>query len=536
MKKYISNILASLILVAALTSCEGEKDLIIIEGNLPIKSETLYMVGDATPNGWSIDSPTPLEAIGDDPLVFCWEGTLYKGEIKLCLTPGSWDAPFIRPIHDGDEIGANDLSNVAFQMHAGDPDEKWHVVEAGTYHLTFDLRNWTMSSAFLGGMEAPAKDPIPADALYIVGDATPTGWNIDSPTLLTRTADYIFEYEGELYAGELKACTEVGSWDVPFVRPESEGVLIGKDGIGSDTFMYIANPDNKWRVTDSGVYHITFDLENYTIKTEYKGEIKVDNTPIESETLYMIGDATPGGWSMDDATAFTVSASNKYIFTWEGDLVQGNMKACLEPDPTFSCPFLRPEAPGCKISSAGVESSTFVYTVAPDDQWQVVEAGKYKVSFDLEHRTISVEFISGGSSSGNENGNDEESGDDKGGSDDKAPLESETLYMIGDATPGGWSMDDATALTPSADDKYIFSWTGTLEIGEMKACLTPDGTFSCPFVRPTIDGCVINENGVASPDFVYTTSPDNKWRVEKAGKYTIMFNFKSWTIEAKYLD
>ena len=37
-----------------LTACEDEKDLVIYEGDLPIKTSTLYMVGDATPNGWSI--------------------------------------------------------------------------------------------------------------------------------------------------------------------------------------------------------------------------------------------------------------------------------------------------------------------------------------------------------------------------------------------------------------------------------------------------------------------------------------------------
>lgn len=526
MKKIISYTLTTLTLISAMTSCEGEKDLIIIEGNLPIKTSTLYMVGDATPNGWSIDSPTPLEALDEDPLVFTWEGALYKGEIKLCLTPGSWDAPFIRPLNNGNEIGTAEISNVAFQMHAGDPDEKWVVTEPGNYLLTFDLRNWTMSSSYLGGVEAPAKEPIVTDVLYIVGDATPTGWNIDAPTLLTKTADYIFEYEGELYAGELKACTETGSWDAPFVRPESEGVVISKDGIESDTFMYIANPDNKWRVADSGIYHLTFDLQNYTIKSEYKGEIVNDNTPIESPTLYMIGDATPGGWSMDEATAFTQSTSNKYIFTWEGSLVQGNMKACLEPDPTFSCPFLRPSTAGCQISSKGVESPDFVYTVAPDDQWQIVESGKYRITFDLEHYTIAVKYLSG----------DNQDGDDDDNDDTKQPIESATLYMIGDSTPGGWSMDDATALSVSADDKYVFTWAGTLSTGEMKACLEPDGTFSCPFLRPTTNGCAINEKGVASPDFVYTTSPDDKWRVEKAGTYSITFNLKSWTIEVKYLD
>ncbi|MDE6305283.1 MAG: SusF/SusE family outer membrane protein, partial [Muribaculaceae bacterium] len=72
----IFSVAVGLGLALGLSGCEGEKDLIIIEGNLPIKTSALYMVGDATPNGWSIDNPTPLTAEGEDPLIFSWEGEL----------------------------------------------------------------------------------------------------------------------------------------------------------------------------------------------------------------------------------------------------------------------------------------------------------------------------------------------------------------------------------------------------------------------------------------------------------------------------
>lgn len=118
------SLLSGLIVMMGLAGCEGEKDLIIIEGNLPIKTSTLYMVGDATPNGWSIDSPTPLTATEADPLVFEWEGQLNTGEMKLCLTTGSWDSPFIRPLNAGDIIGKSGVEETQFKMHAGDPDDK----------------------------------------------------------------------------------------------------------------------------------------------------------------------------------------------------------------------------------------------------------------------------------------------------------------------------------------------------------------------------------------------------------------------------
>ncbi|MDE6494903.1 MAG: SusF/SusE family outer membrane protein [Duncaniella sp.] len=515
--KNILYAITGLAMASAVTGCDGEKDLIIIDGNLPIKTSTLYMVGDATPNGWSIDAPTGLEASEEDPLVFTWEGNLNVGEMKLCLTTGSWDAAFIRPMNNGDEIGKAEISKAEFQMHSGDPDEKWKVTEAGVYHLTFDLRNWTMSSSWLKGQDTPEAEPIETDVLYIVGDATAAGWNIDAPAALEKKSEYVFEFEGPLVAGEFKACISTGDWGVKFIRPLADGCKIDKSGVESEDFVFVANPDNKWRVADAGIYHLTFDLEKYTITAIFKEELNNDKNPIESATLYMIGDATPGGWSMDDATAYTVSDDNKYIFSWEGELVEGNMKACLEPDGTFSCPFIRPATANCEISKSGVASPDFVYTTNPDDQWRVTEAGTYRITFDLENRTISVKSIAGSD-------------------DETEPLETATLYIIGDATPGGWSMDDLTALTADSNDRYVFTWEGNLKIGEMKACLQPDGTFSCPFLRPTVDGCKIGESGVASSDLIYTTDPDNKWKVEKEGRYKLTFNLKKWTIEANYLD
>jgi len=194
-------------------------------------------------------------------------------------------------------------------------------------------------------------------------------------------------------AGDFKACVSTGDWGVKFIRPLSDGCKIDKSGGESDDFVFVANPDNKWHVADAGIYHLTFNLENYTITVEFKEELANDRKPIESATLYMIGDATPGGWSMDDATAYTVSDDNKYIFTWEGELVEGNMKACLEPDGTFSCPFLRPSADGCKIGESGVASSDLIYTTDPDNKWKVEKEGRYKLTFNLKKWTIEAAYL-----------------------------------------------------------------------------------------------------------------------------------------------
>ncbi len=480
-----------------LTSCEGEKELVIIDGNLPIKTSTLYMVGDATPNGWSLDASTPLTASDEDPLIFFWEGPLNVGEMKLCLATSSWDVPFIRPLNAGQEINKVGLTDETFKMNAGNPDDKWKVSESGIYNLRFDLRNWTMSASFIRNQDSPVIEPIETDVLYIVGDFN--GWNIENPTPLEKKSDYIFEYEGPFTTGEMKACLSTGSWDVSFIRPETNGCKIDKTGVESSNFVYTANPDNKWKIEESGIYRITFDLQNWTIAVEYTGEFK------PSPRLYMIGEATDGGWSWDAATVIEATTANEKIFVWEGELGRGTFKASEIKD--FGAPFYRPTTPNCEVSDKGVASTEMVFTESPDDQWLVTLAGKYRLTFNTDDMTFNAEFLSESSSF-------------------------PSLYMIGESTEGGWSLDNATEITTTTENVYI--WEGLLKEGTFKACFTKD--FSAPFYRPSIANCEVSENGVANNNMVFTTDPDDQWKVVKAGKYRLTFNIAEMTFDAIYLE
>lgn len=391
LNKLFTAIVSVLLLTLGLTACESEKELVIIEGELPIKTENLYMLGDATPNGWDNGNPTPLQASEADPLTFTWEGDLRKGEIKLCLVPGSWDVPFIRPEMNGREISKADITDEKFQMHAGDPDEKWRVVDAGTYRLTFDLRHWTMSTTFLAEPPAPSKKPIDTEVLYMVGDATPNGWNIDAPYALDKQSQYVFTYEGPLMGGEMKLCTSTGDWGVPFIRPTFGDCKITKDGVESSEFIYVNDPDDKWRVQDAGIYRLTFDLEHYTIAAEYKGDLPAqEKEPIVADVVYIVGDATPNGWSIDEP--FALTKVSDYVFVYEGELVPGEMKACTSTG-SWDVPFIRPTFGDCKINKGGVESPDFVYTTGPDDKWRIEVSGQYRITFDLEHWTVKVEAL-----------------------------------------------------------------------------------------------------------------------------------------------
>lgn len=382
LKQFSLSLFIFSLLMTLFTGCDGEKDLKIIDGNLPIKTSTLFMVGDATPNGWSMDNPTPFTQNADDPMLFTWEGTLNMGEMKLCLQSGSWDNPFIRPANNLEAISKSNISGQTFAMWAGDPDNKWKVTDAGKYRLTFDMRNWTMSTEYLGEKEKPAAEPISLEHLYAIGSATPGGWAWDQAAELRKESDYIFIYEGELNAGEIKFSGEK-SWDGSFIHCPSDGVKINKDGVEDEKFEYYAGGnDNKWKVEVQGKYRLTLDLEHWTIKSEFLGELQKETH------IYMIGDATAGGWAWDKAQEFTQDASNKDVFTWEGQLTEGTFKMSEEKD--FNAPFYRPSSANVTVDASGVSASDMVFTASPDDKWKVTEAGTYQITIDINNKTIKV--------------------------------------------------------------------------------------------------------------------------------------------------
>lgn len=378
-------------LVALVVSgCQSEKPYVTIEGELPIKTNTLYMVGDATPAGWSIDNPAPLVQNETDKLLFEWEGNLYGGEFKLYLVPGDWGNGAIRPEKDQREVSKTDIVNEKFVMYAGDPDNKWRVTEAGKYRLSFNLRDWTMSTTYLGGQDGPTIEPIETENVYIVGDGCPSGWDIGSPKALTKTADYTFVYEGNLYTdgeGAIKFCCTTGDWGCKWIRPQESNVEIGKAGVASEDFTYTVAPDDKWKVTEKGKYRLTLDLKNWKIAAEYLGEADPEG-PVKN-CIYIVGDATPNGWNIDNPCRVE-ETETEGVFEWTGNLVIGEFKACREKGQNWTQAFIHPNAT-TNLTSAGISDQRFdEYAGGEDIKWVVQEAGSYTLTFDLNGMTFNA--------------------------------------------------------------------------------------------------------------------------------------------------
>ena len=123
----------------------------------------------------------------------------------------------------------------------------------------------------------------PYDMIYLVGDATPNGWDLSNATPMTATeSPYVFTWTGKLNAGELKfSCDKQSDWNGAWFMATTSGaepkgttehtLFINKS---DDTFkaQYLSNNvgeiDNKWKIASSGTYTITLDQlkETVTIK------------------------------------------------------------------------------------------------------------------------------------------------------------------------------------------------------------------------------------------------------------------------------
>lgn len=319
--------------------------------------ENLYLVGDATPNGWDNNNPTPMTKSGNDPSVFSWQGQLKSGEVKFLTMIGQWIPSY--------QKGA-DENSLLLRTDFGQPDEKFRIETGGLYKVTVDVIELTID------IETLAASPF--NELWIVGSATPKGWDIDNADAMRQdpTDPFIFTFNEVLTAGEFKIAT-AKNWGAEFYRPTSANQPITETSVQ----LSAGDPDFKWNITEPGAYKITLDLR------ENKIDIK-PYTPFEN--LWIVGDATPAGWNIDAPVPMV--RESDYIFTWTGQLNTGEFKFPVATG-DWGTGYFMPYRSDETIAETLI---TFRPTGSPDTKWRVQpgEAGIYKITLDQLHHTISI--------------------------------------------------------------------------------------------------------------------------------------------------
>jgi hypothetical protein len=223
--------------------------------------EQLSLIGDATPAGWDTSAAVKMTVDPTNSAIFTWTGPLTPGEFKISTQETvSWDSGYdwIHPLTSGQSLASSDYQVVV----SGGADNKWKIPEGqgGIYTITV---NQVDKQIWIGK---------PLARLYIVGSATPIGWNLGNAMQFDRNSDDIakFTLTLELGAGEFKIAEQRDSWELGswiYAPTESAPFIVGSSNYD---LRPKSDPDAKWVVSgaQAGTYKLTIDLDAGTILAE----------------------------------------------------------------------------------------------------------------------------------------------------------------------------------------------------------------------------------------------------------------------------
>lgn len=218
--------------------------------------------------------------------------------------------------------------------------------------------------------------------IFVVGDATLTGWSLDDAQALLAKPESPKVYTGTLY---LKNTDDFKFLSVPEFGNQEFGLAAGETTPVSGSFT-LAEGNNdegygKLSVATSGNYYIEVDTENLT------GSITLSDyqdTQITYSSIYLIGSATNGGWSVDAGTPLYQVKDTPYIFTSAIALKEGTFKIVNAVKGGGSWDqkyyFFRDANDEGKISTDGTD----------DRQWTISKAATYNVTVNTVDKTISI--------------------------------------------------------------------------------------------------------------------------------------------------
>lgn len=211
----------------------------------------LWVVGDATPNGWDINNPNEMKIDPTNAFQFKYNEVLKAGEFKIPTTTGNWGTDYFMPPANHPAITSTAVQLIA----GGQPDNKWQIITPGAYKILLNISS---------SPSIKITPFTPYTELWMVGDATPAGWNIDAPVAMTPTSgnQYEFTYTGELKVGEFKIPTATGNWGTDYFMPPVNGAGAAETNA---VFIRGGNPDNKWKITEAGNYKVTLNQLYETI-------------------------------------------------------------------------------------------------------------------------------------------------------------------------------------------------------------------------------------------------------------------------------
>lgn len=218
-----------------------------------------------------------------------------------------------------------------------------------------------------------------ADRLLIVGEAVWGGWSIDNSIVMFNSTENpdVFKATVNLNAnGTFKFLTTT-DWGNLEYRAGDNDVTLTAD-VASDLVSTEENSNDKqFKVSETANYDIVCDLVAKTIVVK---KAKYQTTPLKHTALWLVGSATPGGWSIGEGTMLVPTVDNPTVFKATVNLVEGEMKIAVNNQTGFGQTFyIRDTTDETKMVFGG-----------DDNKWNITKAGTYEVTVDVVNMTISI--------------------------------------------------------------------------------------------------------------------------------------------------
>ncbi len=318
--------------------------------------------------------------------------------------------------------------------------------------------------------------------IYVYGAATVTGKSLHKMESFTNAGDGVFSWTGYLSAGAPFRFPLQKTSDWPCLMVGADGTSIVYGRTEEDLIVYT--------VAVNGTYAITIDTRNENGLTCSVELARPDLSNVEIKELYILGEATLTGWSLPDMEQFDQPEAG--LFTWEGTLLAGKR---------FRFPLQKVDN-GWWPCLCCAEGGVIFYGIydADESNVPVTEDGRYRITVDTRDRnnvSYAIELVKAG----------------------LPGPEIDHLYVLGDAAPGGWALDQ---MPEFANNGRIFTWTGTLK---------SSGVFRFNAINSDWFPAIVLEKG--TDHAVYVTGWDDalydQFHVARTDIYTV-------TVDARQYD
>lgn len=282
------------------------------------------------------------------------------------------------------------------------------------------------------------------EGLFVYGGATTSGFDLEAMETFDEIGG-LYSWEGYLLGGApFQFPTQSDSeWPAYMLSEDEEGNIVLVYGESEDDLVV-------YTVEIDGTYEVIIDMRDANNVIAEIALVAPDMSKMEITEIYILGDATAGGWNLMAMGEFTDNGDGTWTY-------EGPLKAMVdESTPArFRFPLQQVSNTWWPCLMAGPDGQLLFGNRDADEVNTPVEVdGMYRIVLDItdkENMTYTITLLEEG----------------------LPDPEITNLYLLGPAGPAGWDLASAPALE---NNNGIFTWEGDLKGNQQFRLNAQNGT------------------------------------------------------------